>query len=484
MKISLRKKLIFLNLSLLFFVTVAASVISTYEIQKYYKTQILEQMSTQLEELEYLLANTELADLSQNLLFNFVQQTQMRISLIDSLGIVIFDSNVSRDSLRFLENHYTRPEIQMSLTKKIGYDKRNSASIHKPMFYTAKVFDRKSATGNPLLEKIYFIRLAIPLKKVKDVQKAVFWKIFSGGALALVLVAFISYFFANRLTFPIHKLSVVAESIKKGNLEAHFEHNKEDELGELADLLNQMLDKLRDDLVQLHKLEKMRTQFLGNVSHELRTPIFAVQGYLETLIQMKKVEPKKQKKFIKKAYRQTARLNSLLTDLIDISRIESGEMKMIFRNFNLSKWLNKIIDDMKETARENNVILAFVNKNDKNTFVIGDKNRLKQVILNLVNNAIKYNIPEGRVNVGYEQNGDQITIFVSDTGRGISKEHINRIFERFYRVDKERSRDVGGTGLGLAIVKHIVEAHDSRIFVKSEVNEGTTFSFSLNRADQ
>ncbi len=484
MKISLRKKLILLNLSLLVFVTVAASVISTYEIQKYYKTQLLDQMGAQLDEIEFLLANTELADLNQHLLITFVKQTQMRISLLDSLGTVFFDSNVSRDSLRFLDNHYTRPEIQMSLTKKIGYDKRNSASIHKPMFYTAKVFDRKSAAENPLLRKIYFIRLAIPLKKVEDVLNDVIWKIFSGGALALILVAFVSYYSANRLTFPIHKLSVVAESIKKGNLDAHFEHNKDDELGELADLLNQMLDKLRDDLVQLRKLEKMRSEFLGNISHELRTPIFAVQGYLETLIQMKKVEPKKQKKFIKKAYRQAARLNSLLTDLIDISRIESGEMKMIFKNFNLSKWLSNIIEDMKETARENNVILLFVNKKDKKTFVIGDKDRLKHVILNLVNNAIKYNIPEGRVNVGYEQNGSQITIFLSDTGRGIPKEHINRIFERFYRVDKERSRDVGGTGLGLAIVKHIVEAHNSHIFVKSEPNEGTTFSFSLNKAEQ
>jgi len=123
-------------------------------------------------------------------------------------------------------------------------------------------------------------------------------------------------------------------------------------------------------------------------------------------------------------------------------------------------------------------------KYDYKLYVIGDKDRLKQVIVNLVNNAIKFNIPNGHVKIGYEQNADKINIFVTDTGKGIPTEHINRIFERFYRVDKERSRNVGGTGKGLAIVKHIVEAHNSRIFVKSKLNERTTFSFSLNRAEQ
>jgi len=442
-------------------------------------------MSIHMNEVEYVMLNSNLinAEKKYDRLNSLARNSHTRITLIDSVGIVLYDSNVAQDSLQYLENHITRPEIQMSLTEKIGFDKRISASIHKPMFYTAKTFNREQAVNNPLLEKVCFIRLAIPLKDVENVLNAVLWKIFSGGAIALVIIAVISYLFAYRLTYPIHKLSVVADTIKKGNLEARFEHKNKDEIGDLADLLNQMLEKLRQDLVQLRKLEKMRGEFLGNVSHELRTPIFAVQGYLETVMNMKGKDQKKQKKFIKKAYHQAVRLNNLLTDLIDISRIESGEMKMIFKKFNLSKWLNNIVEDLKESAEEHNVDLTFLNKDENKVYVIGDKDRLKQVIINLVTNAIKYNIKHGRVTVGYEQNGDKITISVSDTGRGIPKEHINRIFERFYRVDKERSRDVGGTGLGLAIVKHIVEAHDNQIFVNSQVNKGTTFSFRLNRAD-
>ncbi len=485
MHISLRRKLIYLTLSLLFFVTVAASIISTIEIQRYYRHKILEQMSTQLKELEYLLANTDIGvkgPIEYSKLDGYAEQAGIRITFIDSSGKVIYDSQVSQDSLSNLENHLNRPEIQMADAHIVGYDKRLSATIHESMFYTSQEFTHQKGESN-FLNRIHYIRLAVLLREIDDVLKALRWKITVGGAIALLIIAIVSYYISSRMTYPIHRMAQVAESIKKGNMEARFEHTSNDEIGDLAGLLNEMLEKLQEDLIYLRKLERMRSQFLGNVSHELRTPIFAVQGYLETLMATKNFDPKVQRKFIKKTYRQAVRLNNLLTDLIEISRIESGEMKMSFEAFDVRKWLKKIVKDLQETAKDSNVTLIFLKSTQEPVFVMGDKTRLKQVVTNLTENAIKYNLENGQVNVGYTVQDDKVKIFVSDTGRGIAQEHLSRIFERFYRVDKERSRDVGGTGLGLAIVKHIVEAHSSVIKVTSVEEKGSTFSFTLNIAE-
>jgi len=486
MRLSLRQKFIALTLSLVVFVTIAAAILSSVEIQKYYTLKIKQQLEMQLSEVEYLLANSALVDKDSRYskFTGYARQVNLRITFIDSLGTVLYDSNVSDDSLVFLNNHLTRPEIQMALHNSSGYDQRHSLSVPETMLYAAKIFNHELTGDNPLLKQIHFIRLAIPLREIKQVINALLWKIAGGSLIALLLFSLLSYYFANKLTYPIQKLASIAESIKKGNLDAHFEHTTKDEIGDLAELLNEILDKLRSDLVQMRKLEKMRSQFLGNVSHELRTPIFAVQGYLETLLQNKECDAKMQRKFIKKAHRQAVRLNNLFTDLIDISRIESGEMKMVFRNFNLHKSLHSLVNDLQETADDHNVTLVFANKNDDKIYALGDKNRLKQVVINLVVNAIKYNVPYGRVEVGTREEKGKITIYVADTGRGIAREHINRIFERFYRVDKERSRNLGGTGLGLAIVKHIIEAHHSEIHVESEENKGSTFSFTLEKVAQ
>lgn len=475
MNMTLRKKIILLVLSLLFFATLTASIISTLEIQRYYKERIFDQMIIQLNQVEYLLETLNL-DFQQrddySYLTHYAQRSGLRLTLIDSLGAVIFDSEVAADSLPFLENHLTRAEVQMALAKGIGQNERTSATLHHSMFYAAKLCDLETST-------VRFVRLALPLEEIAAVLGTLRWKIMLSGGMALILIAVLSYLTASRLTDPFHQLSIVAEKIKAGNYDARFSVAGNDEISELATLLNDMLDRIKNDLVRMKKLEQMRSQFLGNVSHELRTPIFSLQGYLETLMQNPQAE--KKAKFIKKAYRQAVRLNSLLTDLIDISRIESGEMQMTFSPFDVHAWLRKIVLDLQETAAEHSVDLRMVNDLNENVLVLGDRDRLNQVMLNLVMNAIRYNRIDGRVEVGYVVRSNKVEIYVADSGRGIEEEHLSRIFERFYRVDKERSRTVGGTGLGLAIVKHIIEAHHSQVFVESEIGVGSRFSFRLRK---
>jgi two-component system phosphate regulon sensor histidine kinase PhoR len=485
MKFSLRQRLIITHLFLLVVVTVAAGLIITYELQRYYKSRLFEQLKTQLDGIEYFLGTTSFSfdhdRLNYEQLAGFARASQMRLTLIDSAGIVLFESNISPDSLRFVENHLNRPEVQMALQESIGHDERLSATVQQRLFYAAKRI-RLPTKHTGFLARMQVIRLAIPLAEVERALQEMRWSIFAGGGLALLIIGFVSFMVSRRLTTPIRELAKVAESVKRGDIEAHFKHDADDELGELADLLNEMLAKLREDWEKIQKLETMRSQFLGNVSHELRTPIFAVQGYLETLMESNVENPQVQKDFIEKAHRQAARLNNLLADLIDISRIESGEMKMSFRYFDLHDWLKKQVAEMQAVAHEYSVALALANSESHRPLsVLGDRERLAQVMTNLVNNAIKYNVPRGNVDVGYRESGDQVEIFVADTGRGIPAEHLSRIFERFYRVDKERSRAVGGTGLGLAIVKHIVEAHDSEVKVQSEVGKGSIFSFGLKK---
>jgi two-component system phosphate regulon sensor histidine kinase PhoR len=241
-----------------------------------------------------------------------------------------------------------------------------------------------------------------------------------------------------------------------------------------------MAERLASDIDRLTKLEHVRSQFLGNVSHELRTPIFSLKGFLETLLEGAIDDKAVNKTFVEKAYHHANRLDGLLTDLIEISRIESGEMKMSFRYFDATSWLKQLAGDFADIAsqRKQQVVAEVP---DHEIPVLGDKDRLKQALGNIIDNAIKYSSEGSTTTVRIDESEGKVSIAVSDTGPGIEPEHLPRIFERFYRVDKARSREVGGTGLGLAIVKHIIEAHGSKILVTSEIGKGTTFSFELKK---
>jgi two-component system phosphate regulon sensor histidine kinase PhoR len=255
-----------------------------------------------------------------------------------------------------------------------------------------------------------------------------------------------------------------------------------DEFLRLSDALNTMLESFRSDIGRLKKLERVRTEFLGNVSHELRTPIFTTQGLLETLLNGAVDDKKVNKDFLHKALQNTERLNTLLGELIDISRIESGELKLRFRYFDIVQLLQSIVQEIKPAAEQRNITIILDGNTTAPIDVYGDKERLHQVLTNLTENAVKYSESGDTVTVHFEEKKERVEISVIDTGIGIAPQHLPRIFERFYRVDRDRSRQMGGTGLGLAIAKHIVEAHDAELKVKSEVGVGSKFSFYVKKA--
>lgn len=297
----------------------------------------------------------------------------------------------------------------------------------------------------------------------------------------LILIFSLIYFYqiGKKRNTEVEEIKKIIEGIRKNELQDSSEIKLGKHLQILEDEIKEMFVKNKTDIEYLKKLERIRTEFLGNVSHELRNPIFAIQGYIETLRDGAIDDPKVNKHFLEKATEHTINLSNLLNDLIDISMIESGEMRLSFRYFDINSFLQPIVDQFKTFAAEKKLELIYKPCRE-NLKLFGDKTRLKQAVDNLITNAIKYT-EEGKVEILVEEERNAGRIIVRDTGIGIHEDDLDRIFERFYRVDKARSREVGGTGLGLAIVKHIVEAHGSKISVTSKVGEGSEFSFTLKK---
>ncbi|MEM6262193.1 MAG: HAMP domain-containing sensor histidine kinase [Bacteroidota bacterium] len=241
------------------------------------------------------------------------------------------------------------------------------------------------------------------------------------------------------------------------------------------------------EIKKLRELETYRREFLGEVSHELKTPIFAIQGFIDTLLEGAMDDEKFRKKFLKKAAKNADRLSSLVQDLLLITQAESGEIEMRIRGFAFYELLNEVIDSIyyKFTKKKRNITCRVVPNGNEDTIVYADRERIHQVMINLIDNAIKYGDVNGEVTIELQaMDNDHLSISVHDDGPGIEDEHLEKIFRRFYRVDKSRSRDRGGTGLGLAICKHFLEAHNEKIHVKSIVGEGTTFQFSLQTKEK
>jgi two-component system, OmpR family, phosphate regulon sensor histidine kinase PhoR len=237
--------------------------------------------------------------------------------------------------------------------------------------------------------------------------------------------------------------------------------------------------KKEEEIDELKRMEIFRREFLADVSHELKTPIFAAQGFVHTLIDGALEDPVIAERFLKKAAKSLDGLDILVRDLVVLSQVETGEIKMIFGAFDILEMVKEIFDQLENKAQKRGTTLVYKPKDMKECLVYGDKQRLSQVLINLIDNAIKYGRDNGKVTVELNTDHKKVEVVIEDNGPGIPQEQLPRIFERFYKVDKSRTREVGGTGLGLAIVKHILNAHDSTINVTSKMDKGTRFTFYL-----
>lgn len=229
--------------------------------------------------------------------------------------------------------------------------------------------------------------------------------------------------------------------------------------------------------------EEYRKEFMGNVAHELKTPLFTVQGYILTLLDGAMKDKSVRKKYLQRASKGVDRLIYIVKDLDMITKLEMGDLVLSKEDFNVIELIQNVFDLLEMRASRKNITLTFDKKYDDSVFVNADRERIQQVLTNLVVNSIKYGKEEGTTEISVENlTKNKIIVRVTDNGEGIAKEHLTRIFERFFRVDKSGSRKEGGSGLGLSIVKHILEAHKEKIYVESELEVGSEFSFTLEKA--
>lgn len=258
---------------------------------------------------------------------------------------------------------------------------------------------------------------------------------------------------------------------------------RDDELDALIWEVYRTGQALEKEIRELKRLENYRREFLGDVSHELKTPIFAIQGFAETLLEGALEDTENRRRFVEKILRNASRLSNLASDLAEISRIETGELKMTVEPISLRTLTEEVIESLEPAARAKEVTLRHHVPGNLPP-VEGDRERIRQVLINLTDNAIKYNNPGGHVElVARLLPSGTVKVSVVDDGIGVAPEHIPRLTERFYRVDKSRSRVQGGTGLGLAIVKHILGAHQQQLVVESSPGRGSTFGFTLPTVD-
>ncbi|MEI7594480.1 MAG: ATP-binding protein [Bacteroidota bacterium] len=308
------------------------------------------------------------------------------------------------------------------------------------------------------------------------------WLVISFTVLGYFIFSYIIY----RYTFEkyiIKQINLIYKTIfqvkKNGNLPA-FNDKNVDLISEVKKQVQEWTTNKSKEIEDLKQLENYRKEFLGNVSHELKTPIFNIQGYVLTLLDGGLEDPSINKKYLQRTEKSIERLINIVKDLESISKLETGELELEYSKFNIISLVKEIFESLEIRANKKNIKLVFDNSQEKGIMVFADKLRITQVLSNLISNSINYGNENGTTSLNFHTIDDKILVEVSDNGIGIDQNELPRIFERFYRVDKSRSRDSGGTGLGLAIVKHIIDGHNQTLNVASEAGKGTTFSFTLN----
>ena len=298
-------------------------------------------------------------------------------------------------------------------------------------------------------------------------------------AIILLILFFFSIFYLLKFQF-YEKIKIIYKNIYKFKGTSNVaDLNLDNANIEAEEWANQQ----EEELVRMKENENYRREFIGNVSHELKTPIFNIPGYIQTLLDGGLEDKDINMKFLKRANVSVDRMINIVEDLEVISRLETDDDELELENFNIVQIINEAFDQLELKASKMKIKLEL--KNESNSpLVYADKNKIQQVFMNLISNSIKYGKENGTTSVRLFDMTDKTLIEVADDGIGIDEDSLNRLFERFYRVDKNRSREIGGTGLGLAIVKHIIEAHQQTINVRSTVNVGSTFSFILEKASK
>lgn len=395
--------------------------------------------------------------------------TGYEVALFDSLGFLIAQSEVSEEGFVSADEYIT-DEIIDSLS----YYKGAALILNKTN--PDKLIAFKEIEENKTTAR--YLRISELEKDIYAAESSIRHLIYGAMVSSILVVIIVSFFFARYLARPLLQLNEGALDIASGNLDRELNVNRNDEFGTLAASLNKMAERLKADNEQLKNVNKKQSQFFADITHEVRNPLHSISGALE-MLELPKLEPEKKSMYVKVAQKQVHRVVRIFEDIKSLQRYDFDENFINKRNTSLIRLIDDVIGVNEPFAQEKNLELGVERMGSSQVFA--DPDKIEQVLDNLVSNAIKYT-NKGKIRISCVEGKNSVEVTVTDTGIGIGEEHLDRLFDRFYRTDKARSRDKGGTGLGLAIVKSILNAHGSDIFVKSMPGVGTKFYFYLPKA--
>lgn len=391
------------------------------------------------------------------------------VKVVGDLGLIDFEYNSQEQESKGDIKPFSKEEIitvlNGNITRNIGhFGERFSVPV--------------LTVGVPL--KINgFIRGAIflhtPVEEIDRTLFDIYTNIWGAALFSCGLSVILLYWTSRRISKPLSQMNEVSREIAKGNYSRRVKVSNRDETGQLAASFNAMADSLE-------KLEEMRRNFVANVSHELRSPLTSMRGYIQGVLD-KTFNIEEQEKYLKIALEETQRLSKLIDELLDLSRIESGQFPIKPSVFDINEQIRRLLIAREESIEQKNIQVE-VDFEKEQCLVEADIDRIQQVIINLLDNAIKFNREGGKLLFKTWKHKDKVYIKIQDQGKGIPKEEIPHIWERFYQVDKSRSGQGRGTGLGLSIIKKILDEHHENIWVNSKVGKGTAFIFSLKPASR
>lgn len=388
-----------------------------------------------------------------------------RVTIIGTDGTVYADNEVAQ--IEELENHMEREEVKAAHRSGMGSSIRFSASMGESMMYVAA----RSEKGD------YIIRLSVPYANMTDYICRILPVLLLGAAVAFGISVMMAVRFTDTIATPLKEISAKMERMKSCDFQPGiFRIYKYEELNVIARTTVEMAEEIRSYVERLEREKKIRQEFFSNASHELKTPITSIQGYAELLDQGFGQDDGIKRDFLARIRKETQNMTNLINDILLISRLEAKETQEVFADLSLQPFLVQIEELMESIAAEYQVKLHM---ECESLQIEASARQMRELLVNLVGNGIKYNHPGGNVWVNVCCCGGGISIRVQDDGCGIGLEDQERIFERFYRVDKGRSKKMGGTGLGLSIVKHIVKFYEGDISVQSVLGEGSVFVVTL-----
>jgi len=390
--------------------------------------------------------------------------TATRYTIIDLKGNVLADNDVS-DS-KTMQNHSNRPEIKQALKNGVGTARRKSDTLDIYMLYVAAI----SENGN------YILRIAVPYSGIREYAGILFPALLISIGITLIVSAILASRFSNSVTKPLNEIAEEMLKLKEENPEFHFNKYQYDEINVIADTTVQMTKAMKEFINRIEFEKMVRQEFFSNASHELKTPLTSVRGYTELLENDMVTDEKMKRDFLLRIKKETENMTNLINDILMISRLETKEAEVVLSEVRICPLVSEVCTSLEPLAKECQVS---VNMNCRPLTLNANTQQLRELLSNLIMNAIKYNKPGGSVSVTVTSEAKEIVIIVEDTGVGIPDDAKQRVFERFYRVDKGRSKKVGGTGLGLSIVKHIVNFYNGTIELESKLSEGTKFTVRL-----